>query len=125
MVRKSFFKSLKDKLNVDEVAPVPINRVSEDSVDIRKIRMNVKGLVQGVGFRYMTKRVADNLGVSGAVWNEPDGSVAIEAIATKQVMETFIKMIKSSPSPSGRVDDVKVEEAPDLPFTSEFKVTYR
>ena len=48
----------------------------------KKIRMNVSGRVQGVGFRYMTKIVADKIGVTGAIWNEIDGSVSIEAMGT-------------------------------------------
>ncbi|MDU4833387.1 MAG: acylphosphatase, partial [Enterococcus faecium] len=32
---------------------------------MRKVKMNVQGRVQGVGFRYMTKMVADQLGVTG------------------------------------------------------------
>lgn len=31
---------------------------------MRKVKMNVQGRVQGVGFRYMTKMVADQLGVT-------------------------------------------------------------
>ena len=34
---------------------------------MRKVKMNVQGRVQGVGFRYMTKMVADQLGVTGTV----------------------------------------------------------
>lgn len=37
------------------------------------------GRVQGVFFRATTKNEADNLGVSGWVRNEPDGSVWIHA----------------------------------------------
>lgn len=40
---------------------------------MEKLRMNVQGRVQGVGFRYMTKMVADQLGVTGSVKNEDDG----------------------------------------------------
>ncbi|MGL4265782.1 MAG: acylphosphatase, partial [Weissella cibaria] len=35
----------------------------------------VRGRVQGVGFRYFTKQLADKLGVTGVVWNASDGSV--------------------------------------------------
>lgn len=37
----------------------------------------VTGRVQGVGFRYFTKILADRLGVTGVVWNASDGSVRI------------------------------------------------
>ncbi|SKA11995.1 acylphosphatase [Pilibacter termitis] len=92
---------------------------------MRKVKINVDGRVQGVGFRYMTKLVADKLGVKGEVWNEADGSVSIFAIAQDEIMEMFIKMVKASPSPSGRVDHFKIVEAPELAETNKFKVVYK
>lgn len=44
-----------------------------------KVAMTVSGKVQGVGFRYTTKMVADQLGVLGIVRNEDNGDVYIEA----------------------------------------------
>ena len=44
---------------------------------MKKIKMTVNGRVQGVGFRYMTKVVADLIGITGIVRNEDDGSVYI------------------------------------------------
>ena len=89
---------------------------------MEKLRMNVQGRVQGVGFRYMTKMVADQLGVTGSVKNEDDGSVSITAIAPEDIMETFIKKIKDSPSPAGRVTYVDIHEDPLLEETEQFKV---
>lgn len=40
--------------------------------------MRVVGRVQGVGFRWTCRKVADNLGLTGWVRNEPDGSVTLE-----------------------------------------------
>ncbi|HAW87509.1 MAG TPA: acylphosphatase, partial [Enterococcus sp.] len=57
---------------------------------MRKVKMNVQGRVQGVGFRYMTKMVADQLGVTGTVKNEDDGSVTIEAIGNDDIIQKFI-----------------------------------
>ncbi|HAQ3089996.1 TPA: acylphosphatase, partial [Enterococcus faecium] len=54
---------------------------------MRKVKMNVQGRVQGVGFRYMTKMVADQLGVTGTVKNEDDGSVTIEAIGNDDIIQ--------------------------------------
>lgn len=56
---------------------------------MRKVKMNVQGRVQGVGFRYMTKMVADQLGVTGTVKNEDDGSVTIEAIGNDDIIQKF------------------------------------
>lgn len=90
---------------------------------MRKVKMNVQGRVQGVGFRYMTKMVADQLGVTGTVKNEFDGSVSIEACAPDDEMERFIQRVKESPSPSGRVTYVDIQEDPTLPDFKKFMVT--
>jgi len=42
-------------------------------------RMNVRGLVQGVGYRVGCRQKAIDLGLSGWVRNRPDGSVELEA----------------------------------------------
>ena len=60
---------------------------------MRKVKMNVQGRVQGVGFRYMTKMVADQLGVTGTVKNEDDGSVTIEAIGNDDIIQKFIEEV--------------------------------
>ena len=41
------------------------------------LRLRVWGLVQGVGFRFYTKRLADQLQINGMVKNKIDASVEI------------------------------------------------
>lgn len=91
---------------------------------MRSVRMNVQGRVQGVGFRYLTKMVADRLGISGKVWNEADGSVTIEAQGPAKPMEDFITEIRKSPSPQGKVTSLTVQEIPAF-SADNFQVTYR
>ncbi|ALS00795.1 acylphosphatase [Enterococcus silesiacus] len=90
---------------------------------MRKVRMNVQGRVQGVGFRYMTKMVADELGIYGTVRNEDDGSVSIESLGADEAMKVFIQKIKDSPSPAGRVTYVDIQEDPLMEEYISFKVT--
>lgn len=90
---------------------------------MKKIRMNVQGRVQGVGFRYMTKRVADDLDIKGTVCNEDDGSVSIEAIGTNEAMAIFIQKVKKSPSPMGRVTYVEIQEDSLMEIYKKFSVT--
>lgn len=92
---------------------------------MRKIRMNVQGTVQGVGFRYTTKMLADRLGVTGAVWNEADGSVGIEAVGEEETIDTFISEIKDSPSPAGRVTYTDIHDDPMIKDYKKFEVRYR
>ncbi|MBL1227462.1 acylphosphatase [Enterococcus sp. BWR-S5] len=90
---------------------------------MRKIRMNVQGRVQGVGFRYTTKMVADQLEITGTVRNEEDGSVSIEAVGSLDAMDAFIKKIKDSPTPAGRVTYVDIQDDPLIEDYKSFKVT--
>lgn len=85
--------------------------------------MNVQGRVQGVGFRYMTKMAADELGIVGTVRNEADGSVSIESFGEDELMKRFIQKIKDSPSPAGRVTYVNVQEDPLMDEYTSFKIT--
>lgn len=89
-----------------------------------KNRIKVTGRVQGVGFRFMTKILADKLGVLGTVKNETDGSVTIEAIAEEDVMQLFIKQVKKSPSPSGRVSSIEVKNDVNIKEINKFEVIY-
>ena len=57
---------------------------------MKTIKLEVYGLVQGVGFRFMTKKLADELGVKGIVMNRNDGSVYIEAQADPMTLQQFI-----------------------------------
>lgn len=89
---------------------------------MKKIKMYVYGRVQGVGFRYMTKMVADQLKIAGIVQNEIDGSVYIEANGPQKEIDQFIQLVKASPSPSGRVDHVDLIEDDALPERKKFSV---
>ena len=44
----------------------------------RRLKLRFVGEVQGVGFRWTARRVANELGLVGWVRNEPDGSVSME-----------------------------------------------
>ncbi|ANK59318.1 acylphosphatase [Loigolactobacillus backii] len=77
---------------------------------MRTVQLTVFGRVQGVGFRFSTKRLADKIGVSGIVRNLIDGSVYIEASGSNKQIEKFISSIKASPSPYGKVTRVDLEE---------------
>ena len=49
----------------------------------------VCGRVQGVGFRWWTRRRASDLGLRGTVRNRPDGSVEIHAAGEPDMLEAF------------------------------------
>jgi acylphosphatase len=58
-----------------------------------KKRIIVKGNVQGVGYRVLVKRYAQNMGIKGVVRNLKDGSVEIFCESPETVLERFLKGI--------------------------------
>lgn len=88
-----------------------------------KVAMTVSGKVQGVGFRYMTKIVADQLGIMGIVRNEANGDVYIEAQGNNDAMIKFIEAVKKSPAPFGKVRQVVFHENTSCEEYTKFSVT--
>ena len=75
----------------------------------RHFNIKVKGRVQGVGFRNATKSKAMQLGVTGFVKNQVDGSVYIEAEASDDTLQQFFDWCHYGPSLS-KVISVEIEE---------------
>lgn len=78
-------------------------------------------MVQGVGYRYFCYRKANDLGITGWVKNQPDGSVLVLAEGDRSAIEVFIVELKIGPSASS-VSDVNVEWRSFSGETSEFKI---
>jgi acylphosphatase len=71
-------------------------------------KITVKGIVQGVGYRWFADRVARKYDLKGYVENSPNGSVFVEVEGEKGLIEDFIKELRIGPR-SAVVDDVQVE----------------
>lgn len=91
---------------------------------MKTVTMKVTGLVQGVGFRWTTQMIAQDLGIIGTVKNNPDGSVSIVAQGEELPLEHFIKKIKASPSVAGHVDHVDLNTVSDAEKFTRFSVVY-
>ena len=89
---------------------------------MRAVRVRVEGIVQGVGFRYYTYRVAKRLGIKGYVRNMPDGSVEVVAEGEEDTMEKFLQEVARGPS-SAVVTNVIVEDVQPRGFKS-FEIRY-
>lgn len=61
-----------------------------------RVQVKFEGHVQGVGFRYTTRIIADGFQISGYVKNLPDGSVEVVAEGEKQELELFLNEILAS-----------------------------
>lgn len=53
------------------------------------------GRVQGVGFRYTTRRLAAGFAVTGVVANLPDGRVELTAEGRREELEAFRAAIRN------------------------------
>ena len=72
-------------------------------------QLKISGKVQGVWFRDSTRRKARELGLSGYVRNEPDGSVRVEAEGDPDSLEALIEWCRQGP-PKAEVENVEKEE---------------
>lgn len=73
-----------------------------------RARLIVKGIVQGVNFRYYTQRQAQKYNVTGWVMNRPDGTVAALLEGEQGDVETMIDWCRHGP-PSARVTELVVQ----------------
>jgi acylphosphatase len=62
-----------------------------------RVRLAVRGLVQGVGYRYFARRAAEALDLSGYVRNRPDGVVEVVAEGARPAVMAFIDEIGVGP----------------------------
>ena len=64
--------------------------------NLRRIVVRYEGEVQGVGFRWTSKRLANELGLTGWVRNEPDGSVSMELQGDEEQVAAFFGRLPRS-----------------------------
>jgi hydrogenase maturation protein HypF len=84
--------------------------------------LEVRGVVQGVGFRPFIWRLAAELGLDGTVINRA-GQVEIEIAGTADAVEAFAGRIRTDAPPRSRVEEVLVRpSAREIPTGSGFSI---
>ena len=78
---------------------------------MKAIQAVISGKVQGVFFRYFTRKKAKELRLTGTVENLPNGSVRVLAKGPANQIEEFIDWCHIG-SPASTVEKVRVEEIP-------------
>ena len=73
---------------------------------MERLHAIVHGDVQGVGFRYFVQRKAQQLGLSGWVRNNDDGSVELVAEGNRRELEDLKRVVEEGPR-LARVDRVE------------------
>jgi len=75
----------------------------------------VVGRVQGVGFRWWTRRTATALGLGGWARNEADGSVVVHASGSSEALDRLEEALGRGPV-GGRVDRLEaISPEPGIP----------
>ena len=75
-----------------------------------------RGLVQGVGFRYTTRRIAARFDVTGYVRNLPDGEVLVVAEGHPEEVKRFLSAVTAEMGPC--IEGIRESV---LPPTGEFR----
>ena len=79
--------------------------------DVARLDAVVRGLVQGVGFRYFVMREARRLELDGWTANEADGSVRVVADGPRETLEILLEALREGP-PASIVERVAVNWPP-------------
>ena len=88
---------------------------------LKAFHARVYGRVQRVGYRRFILDSAQDLGLSGYVKNERDGSVTIFAQGDEATLEKFIEMLKSPPQPAS-VKSIDIKEVKPRPSIKYFTI---
>lgn len=77
---------------------------------MRRVHVIVAGDVQGVGYRYTMRMIADDAGVAGWVRNRRDGTVEAEVEGPVEQVDEVLAWMAEGP-PGSRVDSAQVTDA--------------
>lgn len=83
----------------------------------------IKGIVQGVGYRYFTRNVASRMGIKGWVKNLSDGSVEVMAEADENKLKEFLKYLYEGP-PLSKVEKIDYEFLNENGGFKDFEIRY-
>ena len=79
---------------------------------MKHYKIIVVGQVQGVGYRYATKKKATELEIKGVVRNVAEGHVEIVCYGGNDNLKEFIEFCKNNPGWS-KIDHLEIEEIED------------
>jgi acylphosphatase len=80
--------------------------MNSDKNRVQRVEVRFLGHVQGVGFRYTTRRFASRWPIVGYVENQADGSVFLVAEGVHSVLQEFLDAIVEQMAPNIRSQEV-------------------
>jgi len=88
-----------------------------------RIHAIIKGRVQGVFFRTFVKNLAESIGATGWIKNNPDGTVELVAEGEKTALQELLNKCKQGPA-LARVDVIESKWKKPTGEFKKFWVTY-
>lgn len=88
-----------------------------------RVRLRIRGHVQGVCYRASASDEGIERGLSGWVKNEADGSVLAEVEGAREAVEKMVAWCRKGPR-WAEVSDVRVEEIAPTNDGTRFRVEY-
>jgi len=85
------------------------------------LKITVKGMVQGVGFRYFCYLKADEFNIKGYAKNLYNGDVEIMAEGEEGMLNDFIKAVKTGP-PFSSINSMQIEDADSESRFTSFRI---
>ena len=84
-------------------------------------KIEIRGVVQGVGFRPFIYNLANSLNLNGYVLNNGYG-VLIEVEATEEELELFIQKIRDEKPPLSEIDSINITQSDDINSLTNFTI---
>ena len=84
-----------------------------DAPNTQRLEATVRGVVQGVGFRYFVRRRANELSLVGWTANERDGTVRVVAEGNPRALDELARHLHAGP-PGARVEQVELNRMPSV-----------
>ena len=98
------------------------NKTMTVSTNQQRNSVYYTGHVQGVGFRYTTRSIAENYAVTCYVRNLPDGRVELVAEGERPQIESFLAEVRDYFT--GRIRDEKRDTQPATGEFTNFDIRY-
>lgn len=90
-------------------------------MQIKRVKIVIKGIVQGVGMRPTIYRYADQFDLSGFVQNDSEG-VVIEVQGSETDVTNFCELLINNPPPLAKIDSFEHFEIKKLEESSSFEI---
>jgi len=91
---------------------------------VKRIHAIISGVVQGVGFRFFAKYIAERFELNGFVRNRADGTVELEAEGSDKAVSAFLRELDTGQPRSVHISGMEVKEIPPTDDFEGFRITH-